>query len=54
MLDASDIHVEVHGGEVRLSGAVDSQDDRLRADKLARRVSGVVHLENLLHVRRRF
>jgi osmotically-inducible protein OsmY len=50
-VDASDIEVGVSGGEVTLSGTVDSREARRRAEDLAEGVSGVTHVQNNLRVR---
>lgn len=47
-LDATDVVVEVHDGEVTLLGRVHTRDDRRRAEDIADRVSGVVHVQNNL------
>ena len=49
-LDASDIEVSVDGGEVTLSGTVNSRSDKRRAEDLADSVSGVNHTQNNLRV----
>lgn len=49
-IDASDIEVEVSGGEVTLSGTVDSRMARRRAEDIAERCSGIVHVQNNLRV----
>lgn len=51
-VDASEIEVVVAGGEVTLSGMVDSRETRRRAEDIAERVSGVGHVQNNLRVRR--
>ncbi|HEX6012017.1 MAG TPA: BON domain-containing protein [Geminicoccaceae bacterium] len=50
-VDASEIDVSVSGGEVTLSGTVDSRNARRRAESLAEQVSGVTHVQNNLRVR---
>jgi hypothetical protein len=50
-LDASDIEVAVHDGEVTLTGNVSSRADKRRAEDLADDVSGVVHVQNNLRPR---
>lgn len=45
-VDALDIQVETFKGVVQLSGFADTQDERERADRLARRVAGVRRVEN--------
>lgn len=51
-LDASDIEVEVaSGGEVTLSGTVESRYAKRMAEDIAENVSGVTHLENRLRVK---
>jgi hyperosmotically inducible protein len=50
-IDDSDITVDVKGGVVRLSGAVEHQTDRLRALTLARSTSGVRSVVDDLQVR---
>jgi hypothetical protein len=52
-LDASGIEVAVDGGEVTLSGTVDSREARRRAEDLAESVSGVAYVMNRLRPRQR-
>lgn len=49
-LDASDVEVEVHEGEVRLRGTVNTTDARADAGRLTASVYGVVHVVNDLEV----
>lgn len=49
-LDASQISVEVAGGEVTLSGTIQSRQDKRRAEDIAEDVSGVRHVQNNLRV----
>lgn len=49
-LDASEIEVRVANCEVILTGAVQSRDDKRRAEDLAEQVSGVKHVQNNLRV----
>src|SRR5215212_4361151 len=51
-VDASEIEVSVSGGEVTLSGTVDSRQAKRRAEDIAERVSGVRHVQNNLRVQR--
>jgi osmotically-inducible protein OsmY len=51
ILDASDIEVMVSGGEVTLSGSVDSRYSKRLAEDLAEEVSGVKHVQNNVRVR---
>lgn len=51
VLDASDIEVTVSGGEVTLSGTVDSRYSKRLAEDVAEDVSGVTHVQNNLRVR---
>jgi hypothetical protein len=51
-LDPREIDVEVHGGQVTLSGAVASRTQRGLAEDLARAVPGVEEVRNRLVVRR--
>jgi osmotically-inducible protein OsmY len=51
-VDASDIEVEVSGGEVTLGGTIDSRQTRRRAEDIAESVLGVTHVQNNLRVRR--
>lgn len=53
-LDASDIDVEVNGGEVILKGTVDSRFAKRRAEDIAEDVSGVTHCENRIRVNESF
>ena len=50
-VDASEIEVAVSGGEVTLSGTVDSRQARRRAEDIAEQVSGVGYVQNNLRVR---
>jgi osmotically-inducible protein OsmY len=47
-VNASEIEVNVHNGEVTLSGAVEDRSQRRRAEFAAEQVSGVVHIQNNL------
>jgi osmotically-inducible protein OsmY len=51
VLNASDIEVSVSGGEVTLSGMVDSRYDKRLAEDIVERISGVTHVQNNLRVR---
>ena len=51
-IDASDIDVEVSGGEVVLSGHVRSRYEKRRAEDVAEDVTGVSNVENRLRVNR--
>jgi hypothetical protein len=51
MLDASDIEVRVAGGEVKLSGMVDSRHAKRLAEDILDTVSGVKDVSNQLRVR---
>jgi hypothetical protein len=50
-LDATDILVEVAGGEVTLTGQVACREDKRRAERLAEEVSGVGDVQNSIRVR---
>jgi osmotically-inducible protein OsmY len=50
-VDASEIEVSVSGGEVTLSGTVDSRQARRRAEDITEQVSGVSYVQNNLRVR---
>lgn len=50
-LDASDMTVEVSGGEVTLSGFVDSRQAKRAAEECAEQCAGVTHVQNNLRVR---
>lgn len=52
-VDASEIEVKVDGGEVTLSGTVNSRDDKRRAEDIAEQCSGVKHVQNNLRVQDR-
>lgn len=49
-VDASEIEVQVSGGEVTLSGTATRRADRRRAEDLAEEVSGVRHVQNNIRV----
>jgi osmotically-inducible protein OsmY len=49
-LDASEVTVNVSGGEVTLSGTVDSREAKRMAEELAERVQGVQNVQNSLRV----
>jgi osmotically-inducible protein OsmY len=51
VVDATDIEVAVSGGEVTLSGTVDSRYTRRMAEETAERVLGVTHVQNNVRVR---
>jgi osmotically-inducible protein OsmY len=51
-VDASEIEVTVNGGEVTLSGTVDSRDAKRRAENIAADISGVRDVQNNLRVRK--
>jgi hypothetical protein len=50
-VDATEIQVEAHEGEVTLTGNVDSRSARRRAEDIAEAVSGVTYVMNNLRVR---
>lgn len=50
-LDASDIDVEVSGGEVILTGTVESRYAKRMAEDIADNASGVTHVENRLRIK---
>jgi osmotically-inducible protein OsmY len=52
-LDAEDIEVNVTGGEVMLTGTVDSRESKRLAEDLAESVAGVTQVQNQLRVSRR-
>lgn len=52
-IDASDIEVSASDGIVTLSGAVDSRDNKWRAETLVSRIFGVTDVSNRLRVARR-
>jgi osmotically-inducible protein OsmY len=49
-LDASEIEVEIAGGEVTLTGTVDSRESKRRAEECAEGCSGVKDVQNRLRV----
>lgn len=49
-LDATEVSVSVSGGEVTLSGTVDSREAKHRAERVVEDVSGVKHVQNNLRV----
>ena len=50
-VDASQVEIEVSGGEVTLNGTVTSRDQKRRAEDLVEELSGVKHVQNNLRVR---
>ncbi|HEX8375853.1 MAG TPA: BON domain-containing protein, partial [Geminicoccaceae bacterium] len=50
-VDASEIQVDVQGGEVTLTGTVGSREERRRAEDVAEGASGVTYVMNNLRVR---
>jgi len=49
-VDASDIEVVVHHGEIALTGVVDDRQQRMRAARIAESVRGVVDVVNRINV----
>ena len=49
-LDATNINVSVSGGEVTLSGTVDSREAKHRAERIVEDLSGVNHVQNNIRV----
>jgi osmotically-inducible protein OsmY len=49
-LDASNVNVAVSGGEVTLSGTVDSREAKHRAERIVEDLSGVSHVQNNLRI----
>jgi len=49
-LDASNISISVSGGEVTLSGTVESREAKHRAERLVEDISGVNHVQNNLRL----
>ena len=49
-IDASAINVSVSGGEVTLSGTVDSREAKHRAERIVEDLSGVNHVQNNLRI----
>lgn len=49
-VDATDVEVAVHNGDVTLTGTVDHRSSKRRAEDLAESVSGVKNVENRLRV----
>ena len=49
-LDASNIDVQVSGGEVTLTGSVDSREAKHRAERIVEDITGVDHVQNNLRV----
>jgi hypothetical protein len=50
-VDASDIEVRVHDGEVTLSGTVETRFAKRQAEDIAESVAGVRHLQNDIRIR---
>jgi hypothetical protein len=51
-IDASNITVEVHNGEVTLKGSVSNRQAKRRSEDIAESCSGVKDVQNLLRIRR--
>lgn len=51
MLDATNVHVRAEGEEVTLAGSVGSEEDRRRAEEIARSVADVMEVRNELDIR---
>jgi osmotically-inducible protein OsmY len=51
-LDASELQVKVHNGEVTLSGTVSDRESKRRAEDLVERCSGVQDVRNEIRVQR--
>lgn len=49
-IDASGINVSVSGGEVTLSGTVESREAKHRAERVVEDLSGVAHVQNNLRI----
>ena len=49
-LDASNVNVAVSGGEVTLTGTVDSREAKHRAERIVEDLSGVAHVQNNLRI----
>ena len=49
-LDATEINCSVSGGEVTLSGTVDSREAKHRAERIVEDLSGVKHVQNNLRI----
>jgi osmotically-inducible protein OsmY len=50
-LDASDVEVNVQAGEVILTGTVENRESKRMAEDISEAVSGVMDVENRLHVK---
>jgi osmotically-inducible protein OsmY len=46
-----DIRVQTHGGRVQLSGSVATEDEKRRAEEVARRVEGVAAVSNEIRLK---
>lgn len=51
-LDATNVNVSVSGGEVTLSGTVDSREAKHRAERIVEDLPGVNHVQNNLRIER--
>lgn len=51
VVKAREINVDTNGGVVQLNGTVDNAQQRMRAEQIARSVSGVQNVEDNLAVR---
>lgn len=52
MLDATNIHIEVKGDEVILTGTVNNREQKRRAEDLVESISGVRDIENRIRINR--
>ena len=50
---ARQIHIETYSGIIQLSGFVATNDEKMRAEKLAASVPGVLEVRNALEIRQR-
>ena len=49
-IDTSKIEVQVKNGEVILKGGIDTENEKMLSEKIARSVEGVTKVENHLHI----
>jgi osmotically-inducible protein OsmY len=49
-IDTSKVEVQVKNGEVILKGGIDTENEKMHSEEIARSVEGVTKVENHLHI----